>query len=55
MRIQRIKKKAIPAYDEFKEFERKKYTGMKIGRTHSWHYEQGEWKEKKASPRSMDI
>lgn len=38
------------SYDEFKEYKGKKYTGMKIGRTHSWHYDQGEWKEKKQTP-----
>ena len=38
------------SYDEFKDFEGKKYTGMKIGRTHKWYYDQGEWKEKKVTP-----
>jgi len=37
-------------YDEFKEFQGKKYTGMKVGRSHRWHYDKGEWKEKKISP-----
>jgi hypothetical protein len=37
-------------YDEFKEFEGRKYTGMKIGRAHKWYYDQGEWKEKKVTP-----
>ena len=37
-------------YDEFKEFEGRKYTGMKIGRSHKWYYDQGEWKEKKITP-----
>ena len=38
------------SYDEFKEFEGRKYTGMKIGRSHKWYYDQGEWKEKKITP-----
>ena len=38
------------SYNEFKEFEGKKYTGMKIGRSHKWYYDQGEWKEKKITP-----
>ncbi|MGQ0560807.1 MAG: hypothetical protein ACT443_02920 [Gemmatimonadota bacterium] len=38
------------SYDEFKEFEGKRYTGMKIGRSHKWYYDQGEWKEKKITP-----
>jgi hypothetical protein len=37
-------------YDEFKDFKGKKYTGMKIGRSHSWHYYKGDWKEKKETP-----
>lgn len=37
-------------YNEFKSFEGKKYTGMKIGRSHRWNYDAGEWKEKKVTP-----
>ncbi len=45
-----VQKEAASTYDEFKEFEGKKYTGMKIGRAHKWRYDQGEWKEKKVTP-----
>ena len=38
------------SYDQFKEYEGRKYTGMKIGRSHKWYYDQGEWKEKKITP-----
>jgi hypothetical protein len=38
------------AYDQFKEFEGKRYTGMKVGRRHKWKYEPGEWTEKKVTP-----
>src|SRR5688572_23371631 len=38
------------SYDEFKDFEGRKYTGMKIGRSHKWYYDPGEWKEKKITP-----
>jgi hypothetical protein len=41
---------ARATYDEFKEFEGRKYTGMKIGRAHKWYYDKGEWKEKKVTP-----
>jgi hypothetical protein len=41
---------AANTYNEFKEFEGRKYTGMKVGRSHRWHYDKGEWKEKKVSP-----
>src|SRR4051812_20659697 len=37
-------------YNEFKEFEGKQYTGMKVGRHHKWYYDKGEWKEKKITP-----
>ena len=38
------------SYNEFKEYEGQKYTGMKIGRSHKWYYDQGEWKETKITP-----
>ena len=38
------------SYNEFKEFEGRKYTGVKIGRGHKWYYDKGEWKEKKVTP-----
>ena len=38
------------SYNEFKEHEGQRYTGMKIGRSHKWHYDQGEWKETKITP-----
>jgi len=44
--------KSDPAvsYNEFKEYEGQRYTGMKIGRSHKWHYDQGDWKETKVTP-----
>ena len=45
-----VKKDISKSYNKFKEFEGKKYTGMKVGRTHKWYYDEGEWKEKKLSP-----
>jgi hypothetical protein len=51
------KPKAKPAkpavgssYDQFKEFQGKRYTGMKVGRRHKWRYDAGEWTEKKVTP-----
>src|ERR671937_1927639 len=45
-------KKSDPAvsYNDFKEYEGQRYTGMKIGRSHKWYYDQGEWREKKITP-----
>lgn len=37
-------------YDEFKSFQGKRYTGMKVGRRHKWYYDAGEWKEQKLTP-----
>lgn len=45
-----IKKDISKTYNEFKEFEGKKYTGMKVGGSHMWYYNKGEWKEKKIAP-----
>jgi hypothetical protein len=38
------------SYNEFKFFEGQQYTGMKIGRSHKWYYDKGEWKETKITP-----
>ena len=45
-----VRKGNSTSYDQFKEFEGKKYTGMRVGRTHKWYYDKGEWKEKKVTP-----
>ena len=42
-------------YNEFKEFEGQPYTGMKVGRSHKWHYDKGEWKETKITPDLWEI
>ena len=38
------------SYNEFKNYEGQRYTGMKVGRSHKWYYDKGEWKEKKITP-----
>lgn len=56
MNLKKAAEKDISAtYNEFKEFEGKQYTGMKIGRSHKWYYEKGEWKEKKMTPDLWEI
>lgn len=48
--VQRSKNKnTISIYNEYKEFQGRKYTGMKVGRSHKWYYDKGEWKEKKSN------
>jgi hypothetical protein len=49
------KKNSMSTYDEYKEFEGRKYTGVKVGRTHKWYYDKGEWKEKKITPDQWDF
>src|SRR6187549_1787392 len=43
------------SYNEFKEFEGQQYTGMKVGRSHKWYYDKGEWKERKITPDRWEI
>ena len=38
------------SYNKYKDFEGQKYTGMKVGGSHKWYYDKGEWKEKKITP-----
>jgi hypothetical protein len=42
-------------YDEFKEFEGRRYTGMRVGRGHKWNYDPGVWTEKKVAPDRWEI
>jgi hypothetical protein len=49
------KKDLAKSYNKFKEFEGQHYTGMKIGRSHKWYYDKGEWKEKKITPDEWEI
>jgi hypothetical protein len=43
-------KDVAASYNAVKEFEGRKYTGMRVGGSHSWYYRQGEWREMKVSP-----
>src|SRR5207244_13029349 len=42
-------------YNRFKEFEGRRYTGMKIGRGHKWYYDEGVWNEKKITPNEWQV
>ncbi len=42
-------------YNEFKEFEGRRYTGMRIGRSHKWNYDPGVWTETKVTPDEWQI
>src|SRR5688500_4659599 len=50
-----IKKDLSETYNEFKQFEGRAYTGMKVGRSHKWNYDQGVWKETKITPDLWEI
>jgi hypothetical protein len=45
-----IEKDISKTYNEYKDFEGKQYTDMKVGGSHKWYYDKGEWKEKKITP-----
>lgn len=47
--------KKVTGYDQFKTFDGKQYTGMKVGRSHKWYYDKGEWKERKINPDRWEI
>jgi hypothetical protein len=49
------KKDIAASYNQYKFYNGKQYTGMKIGRSHTWLYDQGQWKEKKITPERWEI
>jgi len=51
----KTKKDLAESYEEFKEFEGTQYTGMRVGRSHKWYYDKGEWKETKITPDLWEI
>src|ERR1043165_3368365 len=49
-RKKEAKKDLSKSYNQYKDFEGKQYTGMKVGRSHHWNYDQGDWIETKITP-----
>ena len=49
------KKDLSKTYNEYKDFEGQQYTGMKVGRSHKWYYDKGEWRETKITPDLWEI
>jgi len=47
--------KAGQQYDRYKHHGGEQYTGMKVGGTHKWYYDQGEWRERKVTPDDWKI
>jgi len=42
-------------YDLLKIHDKKIYTGMKVGSSHSWNYDNGKWFETKITPDKWDV
>lgn len=47
--------KNIDSYNRHKKFEGAQYTGMAIGRTHHWKYDEADWKERKVTPEKWEF
>ena len=43
------------AYDDLKEFEGQRYSGMSVGGKHTWVYPNGLWQERKVTPDRWDF
>ena len=54
-KLKEAKKDLSATYDEFKDFEGRQYMGMRVGRSHKWYYDKGEWKETKITPDLWEI
>jgi|GEM_PF-2004200 len=48
-------KRKQQGYDRLKQHQGKGYSGMKVGRSHKWYYDQGEWRERKITPDEWEI
>lgn len=44
------KKDIADSYNKYKTFGARQYTGMRVGGSHKWYYDKGEWKEAKINP-----
>ena len=52
---QALNEDVAATYDAFKDFEGRRYTGMRVGRGHKWNYDPGVWTEKKVTPDQWEI
>lgn len=48
-------KSKVNSYDKAKEYKGERYTGMPVGRSHTWHYDSGLWKETKVTPERWEL
>jgi hypothetical protein len=48
-------KQKMQGFNRLKQYHGKRYSGMRVGGTHRWNYEEGEWRERKLSPDEWEI
>jgi hypothetical protein len=48
-------KQKTQGYNRLKQHKGKGYSGMAVGRSHKWNYDQGEWRERKLTPDEWEI
>lgn len=48
-------KQKTQGYNRFKQYQGKGYSGMRVGGSHRWNYDQGEWRERKLNPDEWEI
>jgi hypothetical protein len=49
------KKDLSASFNRYKKYSGQQYTGMQVGRSHHWTYDQGDWKETKITPDLWEI
>ena len=53
--IPSVKADVSASYNRYKEHEGKQYTGMRVGGSHKWYYDKGEWRDRKITPDLWEI
>lgn len=51
----KAERKKPDGYDRLKQYKGGGYSGMKVGGSHKWYYDQGVWKERKVTPDEWKI
>ncbi len=54
-KIPSVKVNVSASYNRYKEYQGKQYSGMKIGGSHKWYYDKGEWRDRKITPDLWEI
>jgi hypothetical protein len=48
-------KQKLQGFNRLKQYQGKRYSGMRVGASHRWQYDQGEWRERKLNPDEWEI